>query len=571
MRKHELLTEAERVRLLGVPTERDDLARLYTFERRDLDLIRLRREDRNRLGLALQLALFRHPGMTLAQILLRSTSLPEELVSFVAQQLDIPAASFAGYAGREQTMTDHARELAAALGLRGASRTDIPFMIDAAAGAAWDTDRGSAIAAGIIAALRQAKNTPPRDLNHRARRHCGPGAGQETGGSFACRRSSPGATGRARCPSDPPCRQECHPAYVAQDNPDDGKARRRPRHSRSPANGEGNRDSGETDRRRASDRYRQFVREGRASPAYLLERYTTSRRRATLVACLIDLEERLTDAAIALADKLIGNALNRAQNKQSRRYAATAKDVGRLMRLFHGTIDALSTALNNDSDPIEAIEETVGWANLIKARPEVVALAETADVDAHGGGGPLCDTEKLRPRADRSARLQGRTRKRPDDRRHSFASRSQQIGQTGCAARCANALQEGVAQTRDRAGRQDQSPALRDRDARSPAQQAAFRERLGRAIFRLSAFRQLSPAGACRRADRRRTRAANGSRGMAPTTWPRARLAAEEVLRSASNGSSSKACALSRIGCRSRRSRRRSPPKRKRSPIGSMR
>ncbi|AFL51776.1 hypothetical protein ABIE78_002368 [Sinorhizobium fredii] len=157
MRKHELLTEAERVQLLGVPTERDDLARLYTFERRDLDLIRLRREDRNRLGLALQLALFRHPGMTLAQILLRSTSLPEELVSFVAQQLDIPAASFADYAGREQTMTDHARELAAAVGLRGASRTDIPFMIDADAGAAWDTDRGMAIAAGIIAALRQAK------------------------------------------------------------------------------------------------------------------------------------------------------------------------------------------------------------------------------------------------------------------------------------------------------------------------------------------------------------------------------------------------------------------------------
>lgn len=31
-------------------------------------------------------------------------------------------------------------------------------------------------------------------------------------------------------------------------------------------------------------------------PAYLIERYTASRRRATLVACLIDLEERLTCA-----------------------------------------------------------------------------------------------------------------------------------------------------------------------------------------------------------------------------------------------------------------------------------
>lgn len=88
-------------------------------------------------------------------------------------------------------------------------------------------------------------------------------------------------------------------------------------------------------------------------PAYLIERYAASRRRATLVACLIDLEERLTDAAIEMADKLIGTAFSRAKNTQARRYAATSKDVARLMRLFRGTIDALSLALNNDSDPID--------------------------------------------------------------------------------------------------------------------------------------------------------------------------------------------------------------------------
>ncbi|MFA1672772.1 DUF4158 domain-containing protein [Rhizobium mongolense] len=43
MRKHELLSEAEREQLLGFPADRDDLARLYTFEPGDLDLIRRRR------------------------------------------------------------------------------------------------------------------------------------------------------------------------------------------------------------------------------------------------------------------------------------------------------------------------------------------------------------------------------------------------------------------------------------------------------------------------------------------------------------------------------------------------
>ncbi len=54
-------------------------------------------------------------------------------------------------------MTDHARELATAYGLRGAPRTDILFMIEAAAKAAWGTDKGIVIAAGIIDALRRAK------------------------------------------------------------------------------------------------------------------------------------------------------------------------------------------------------------------------------------------------------------------------------------------------------------------------------------------------------------------------------------------------------------------------------
>ena len=82
-----------------------------------------------------------------------------------------------------------------------------------------------------------------------------------------------------------------------------------------------------------------------------------------------------------MADKLIGTAFSRAKNTQARRYAATSKDVARLMRLFRGTIDALSTALDNDSDPIELVDETVGWATLLRARHEVDALAETVGVD----------------------------------------------------------------------------------------------------------------------------------------------------------------------------------------------
>lgn len=62
----------------------------------------------------MQLALLRHPGTALAYF----DQPPDALVTWMAGQLDIPAAAFAEYARRSQTMTDHARQLAAALGLR---------------------------------------------------------------------------------------------------------------------------------------------------------------------------------------------------------------------------------------------------------------------------------------------------------------------------------------------------------------------------------------------------------------------------------------------------------------------
>lgn len=109
-------------------------------------------------------------------------------------------------------------------------------------------------------------------------------------------------------------------------------------------------------------RFRQFVREGQASPAYLLGRYTTHRRRATLVAVLFDLESRLTDAVLDMADRLIGGAFTRGKHAKEKTYAATSRDVGRLMRLFHDTIEALGVAQDSDRDAFAVVDEAVGWA-----------------------------------------------------------------------------------------------------------------------------------------------------------------------------------------------------------------
>jgi hypothetical protein len=67
------------------------------------------------------------------------------------------------------------------------------------------------------------------------------------------------------------------------------------------------------------DRFEQFVWEGRLSDAHQIERYAAHRRRAQLVAVLVDLEARLTDAILDMADKLIGAKFKRAKRAKERR------------------------------------------------------------------------------------------------------------------------------------------------------------------------------------------------------------------------------------------------------------
>jgi hypothetical protein len=153
MAQRRLLTDEERQALFGVPLDPDGMARCFTLSRADRELVAARRRDANRIGFAVQLALLRYPGIALTQM----EQPIEPLVQWLARQLDISAAPFADYARRPQTVTDHARLLADALGLRSAANSDLPIMIAAAAKVAWSTDRGHPITAAVVAELRAAK------------------------------------------------------------------------------------------------------------------------------------------------------------------------------------------------------------------------------------------------------------------------------------------------------------------------------------------------------------------------------------------------------------------------------
>jgi TnpA family transposase len=372
-----LLTEDERRLLFGVPEGADALTRHYSFTRSDHELLAERRGDANRLGFAVQLALLRHPGMTLAHV----EEPVDALVAWLSERLEIPAAAFAEYASRVQTMTDHARILAAALGLRPATVADLPFMIEAAAQAAWSTDRSQPIVTGLISALRAEKVILPApavieraSIAGRAR------ARKRAAEALLMEVSDEQLTKLERLLAIDPTLKATPLAWLrnAPRSPKAdhvGQLIERLRFVREIGL------SAEAATRVHEERFQQFLREGRISDAHQLARYAAHRRRAILAASIIDLEARLTDALLDMADKLIGSLFARARKAKERRYVASTRDVGRLMRLFHGTIEALETAQKTKRDGFAVVDERVGWTKLQRARGDVRTLADLAEED----------------------------------------------------------------------------------------------------------------------------------------------------------------------------------------------
>ena len=375
MSRRDLLTDEERRALFGVPADHDALVRLYTLSRDDLELVHARRGDANRLGFAVQLALLRHPGFSTTD-----DTHTANLVAFMAAQIDVPASALADYGARGQTASDHARTLMADMGVRPSAEADFLPMIEMAAVAAWATDKGVPIAFAIVDGLRSARVLLPT-------------LGRLERAGIAGRARALMRTYAALLEAAPPDQLTKLDALLEVSDAgvtplawvrDVATAPRaenvrglieRLRFVRAVGI------EGEASARVHPDRFRQLAREGRVSSAQLLASYTSARRRATLAALLIDLEARLTDAALEMADRMIGGSFTRGGNAKKRVFATTTRDVGRLMKMFHRTIDALGTAQDGDLDAFAAVDQAVGWDKLLQARAEVEAIAVLAEED----------------------------------------------------------------------------------------------------------------------------------------------------------------------------------------------
>ena len=312
MPRRESLTPAQRAALLALPSDPREVAEHYTLTPGDLDLIASRRGRANRLGFALQLCLFRHPGRAWSE----GEAVPPRMLRYVADQVGSLPADLERYARRGQTRREHALALREHLGWDDFGQRHYRPLRDWLVAVDRTTDRLPGLVEALLAELRFRRVLAPRigrleriaaSARHRARREAyaaltadlTDGQRADLDGLLARHREQDWRTtmGWLREP----------PGAATPTN----VLRRLERLKVLRAVGI----PAEWSRRVHHNRLVQLASEGAATTVAHLNDLEPTRRYATLVAVVVERTATLTDQSLDLHTRVIGSVFKKAQRK----------------------------------------------------------------------------------------------------------------------------------------------------------------------------------------------------------------------------------------------------------------
>ncbi len=377
MPRRSILSAAERASLLALPDTEEELIRHYTFNERDLSLIRQRRGDSNRLGVAVQMCLLRFPG----QGLLPDATVPTFLLQWIGRQLCIDPACWPQYAEREETRREHLLELRAYLGIEPFGLADYREGVHASTELALQTDKGIVLASSVIDSLRHRHIILPAldvierigaEAITRANRHIYDALTEPLSDAhrrrlddLLKRRDSGKTTWLAwlrQSPAKPNSRHmlehiERLKAWLALELP-----------------------SG-IERLVHQNRLLKIAREGGQMTPADLAKFEPQRRYATLVTLAIEGMATVTDEIIDLHDRILGKLFNAAKNKHQQQFQASGKAINAKVRLYGRIGQALIDAKQSGRDPFAAIEAVMSWDAFAESVTVAQKLAQPEDFD----------------------------------------------------------------------------------------------------------------------------------------------------------------------------------------------
>lgn len=377
MPRRKVLTEEDVAGLLALPKSETDLARHWTLSDFDIALIQRRRGNDNRLGFGMQLCAYRYPG----RLLRPGEVISHETIAFVGDQLGIAADALASYAARRQTRRDQLGDLRDAFGYQAFSPEIRREMVAWLLPVALATTDGVRVATAFLDELRRRRVlVPGSTIIERIVAAAMLGAErivarQLTAGlsddqlahlddlltirdgtrlsSIAWARQPPGAPGHRAISRVLDQREhllslDLDPAVAEGVHP---------------------------------ERLRQLAREGARLTAQHLAALSVSRRRAVLVATVLDTAVRLTDDAVGLFDRLMGRVFLRAERREEAALIRDRRAINDKVRLLARLGDALIAAKDSGSDPIAAVGRVIAWEDLAASIAEAKRLVRTDGPD----------------------------------------------------------------------------------------------------------------------------------------------------------------------------------------------
>src|SRR5258705_13931215 len=106
------------------------------------------------------------------------------------------------------------------------------------------------------------------------------------------------------------------------------------------------------------------------------------RRRAMLVAAVIWLETALTDATLAMFDKLVGSMSRKAERQTADKSLQSLREAQGYLRTLTAACRAMIQARENTVDPIGAIEQLIGWEKFVHCVSKAESLGRPEATDA---------------------------------------------------------------------------------------------------------------------------------------------------------------------------------------------